>query len=278
MAASTATLGVRAERLTAAALVHAPAAAAALRHNTRDADGVPTGKKASPSFLAAKHAASVATAHPARRSTVTVAAGATATAVSPLEQLKQYERPEWAAFEMGHPDYAVYWESANGGGLPSGIVKSVVSTAPSCAVESLAPWPSAREALYAQIYIRSVSMFLAMIAMAARTLEFSFTDGQTWDGRYKIEFVLPSSLQGKPKQVLDEGLADEMASASACNDAIFPDLVPVLIKCPMPGGVGLAGGDRCDLDITVGCMDPTAVNYDPFAIVDDGKCDISPQK
>ena len=39
---------------------------------------------------------------------------------------------------------------------------------------------------------------------AALTLEFSFTDGQNWDGPYKLAMELPEKLKGLPQSYFDE--------------------------------------------------------------------------
>lgn len=31
-------------------------------------------------------------------------------------------------------------------------------------------------------------------------------------------------------------------------------------------------GDRCNLDLVLGCTDPSSASYDPLANVDDGSC------
>lgn len=36
--------------------------------------------------------------------------------------------------------------------------------------------------------------------------------------------------------------------------------------------VELMQGDRCNLDLVAGCMDPTSPSYNPLANVDDGSC------
>lgn len=33
-------------------------------------------------------------------------------------------------------------------------------------------------------------------------------------------------------------------------------------------------GDRCNLDLVPGCIDPSSSEYNPFANVDDGSCPI----
>lgn len=99
-----------------------------------------------------------------------------------------------------------------------------------------------------------------------------------------------------------------MSKEGACEKAIFPDTDIIVTRCAMIGNLSIEGvsvlivssvsvsllpfflkydkltfnftnetllqGDRCDLDLVSGCMDPSSHLYNPLANVDDGTCPI----
>ncbi|KAH9615135.1 hypothetical protein KSS87_001361 [Heliosperma pusillum] len=106
----------------------------------------------------------------------------------------------------------------------------------------------------------------------AMNLIFSFTNGTDWDGPYRLQFKLPRGLANKPITELNEGLAEELSREGACDQAIFPDTSIVVTRCAMIGNLTVEGGDRCNLDLVQGCIDPDSPMYNPLANVDDGSC------
>lgn len=57
----------------------------------------------------------------------------------------------------------------------------------------------------------------------ALNLIFSFTNGKEWDGPYRLQFQVPKAWQNKSISFFNEGLAEELRKAGACDRAIFPD-------------------------------------------------------
>lgn len=49
-----------------------------------------------------------------------------------------------------------------------------------------------------------VGGFLALVVCAARTLEFSFTDGTAWHGPLMLEFEVPAKLRNQPMSFFNE--------------------------------------------------------------------------
>lgn len=46
--------------------------------------------------------------------------------------------------------------------------------------------------------------FVALVACAAKTLEFSFTDGSAWHGPYILEFEVPAKFRNQPMSFFNE--------------------------------------------------------------------------
>ncbi|KAH7445058.1 hypothetical protein KP509_02G104100 [Ceratopteris richardii] len=110
------------------------------------------------------------------------------------------------------------------------------------------------------------------VPLHAMALLFTFTDGKNWDGPYKLKFEIPKGFQGKPLEFFSEGIAKELSEAGACENAIYPDAAYIEDRCLFPASLIHEGGNRCDLDIVLGCTNPDSPNYDPLANVDDGSC------
>nr|ABK95122.1 unknown [Populus trichocarpa] len=108
----------------------------------------------------------------------------------------------------------------------------------------------------------------------AVNLIFSFTNGVDWDGPYRLQFQVHNGWRNKPIEFFNEGLAEELSKEGACEKAIFPDTDIIVTRCAMIGNLSIEGGDRCDLDLVSGCMDPSSHLYNPLANVDDGTCPI----
>ncbi|KAK4838258.1 hypothetical protein QYF36_012331 [Acer negundo] len=108
----------------------------------------------------------------------------------------------------------------------------------------------------------------------AVNLIFSFTNGVDWDGPYRLQFQVPKGWRNKPIDFFNKGLAEELSNEGACDRVIFPDTDIVVDRCAMIGNLIVEGGDRCDLNLVPGCMDPNALEYNPLANVDDGSCPI----
>ncbi|KAJ6342754.1 hypothetical protein OIU78_010639 [Salix suchowensis] len=108
----------------------------------------------------------------------------------------------------------------------------------------------------------------------AVNLIFSFTNGVNWDGPYRLQFQVPNGWRNKPIEFFNEGLADELSKEGACEKAIFPDTDIIATRCAMIGNLSTEGGDRCDLDLVLGCMDTSSHLYNPLANVDDGSCPV----
>ncbi|KAL0415355.1 UNVERIFIED_CONTAM: hypothetical protein Slati_3367400 [Sesamum latifolium] len=145
----------------------------------------------------------------------------------------------------------------------------------------------------------------------AMSLIFSFTNGTEWDGPYRLQFQVPKAWRNRPIEFFTEGLAEELSKEGACEQAIFPDTNVVITRCAMIGNLTLEGvclmfslpfrsfqhlksqaicasferhggyeyllvstnaGDRCNLDLVLGCTDPSSPMFDPLATVDDGSC------
>ncbi|MCH80694.1 hypothetical protein A2U01_0001466, partial [Trifolium medium] len=87
----------------------------------------------------------------------------------------------------------------------------------------------------------------------------------------KLRFVV-SDMDFAPLNL--EGLAEELSQEGACERAIFPDSTTVIEKCAMIGNLSKEGGDRCELNLVPGCIDPTSPFYDPLTTFDDGSCPI----
>lgn len=201
--------------------------------------------------------------------------------------VKQYTLSSWADFEMGRS--TVYWDTTNGRPPTSGQLLTIYFNPSAsqltpnseygigfnggfnqpimCGGEPRVMTKKERGSLCEPLYAIKINM-----PLHAMTLEFSFTDGTNWDGPYKIIMEVPQKLKGLPQRFIDEGLAKELAHEGACESAIYPEAVFVQDRCAFPAGMIQLGGDRCELDIVLGCTDPESPFFDPLANVDDGSC------
>ncbi|KAG5523305.1 hypothetical protein RHGRI_035200 [Rhododendron griersonianum] len=177
---------------------------------------------------------------------------AAAVVTAPVEEeVREFTLPTWAEFEFGRAP--VYWKTMNG--LP----------------------PTSGERL--RIFYNPAAAKLVPneefgIGFNAVNLIFSFTNGNEWDGPYKMQFQVLKPWQNKPITFFNEGLAEELSKEGACDRAIFPDSSIVATRCALMGNLTIEGGDRCNLDFVPGCTDPSSSEYNPFANVDDGSCPI----
>lgn len=214
---------------------------------------------------------------------------AVAVATSPAEEIKEFTLPSWAMFELGKAP--VYWKTMNGLPPTSGerlrifYNPAATNVAPNeefgiafnggfnqpimCGGEPRAMQKKARGKADSPIY--SIQICIPKHAM---NLIFSFTNGVDWDGPYRLQFQIPKTWQNKPIEFFNEGLAEELSKEGACDRAIFPDASIIVTRCAMIGNLSLEGGDRCDLNLVLGCTDPNSPMYDPLANVDDGSCPI----
>ncbi|KAI4331207.1 hypothetical protein MLD38_029413 [Melastoma candidum] len=212
---------------------------------------------------------------------------AVAVPASPVEEIKEYSLPSWAMFELGRAP--VYWKTVNGLpptagerlklfynpaatqlkpneefgiGFNGGFNQPIM-----CGGEPRAMLRKDRGKADKPIYTIQIC-----IPKHAVNLIFSFTNGVDWDGPYRLQFQVPKNLRNKPIKFFNEGLAEELSKEGACERAIFPDTNVVITRCAMIGNLTVEGGDRCDLNLVPGCMDPNSSYYNPLANIDDGSC------
>ncbi|KAJ8452813.1 hypothetical protein Cgig2_014576 [Carnegiea gigantea] len=119
----------------------------------------------------------------------------------------------------------------------------------------------------------------------ALNLTFSFTNGKEWDGPCRLQFQVPKAWQNKPISFFNEGLAEKLSKAGACDRAIFPDPHVVIPRCAMIGNLTVEGvipspskplidriwGARF---LNIGNTDPSSPLFNPDANVDDGSCSL----
>ncbi|KAG2379757.1 uncharacterized protein HKW66_Vig0165360 [Vigna angularis] len=218
-----------------------------------------------------------------------ICAAAVATPTTTTEEIKEYKLPSWAQFEIGRAP--VYWKTMNGLPPTSGeklkllYNPAAAQLVPSeefgiafnggfnqpimCGGEPRAMLRKNRGKADAPIYTIQIC-----IPKHALNLIFSFTNGVDWDGPYRLQFEVPKALKNKPIEFFNRGLADELSKEGACEQAIFPDTNVVISRCAMIGNLSKEGGDRCDLNLVLGCTDPSSHLYNPLANVDDGTCPI----
>lgn len=215
---------------------------------------------------------------------------AAAVVTAPVEEeVKEFSLPTWAEFEFGRAP--VYWKTTNGLPPMSGerlrifYNPAAAKLAPNeefgiafnggfnqpimCGGEPRAMLQKSRGKADPPIYSIQIC-----IPKHALNLIFSFTNGEDWDGPYKVQFQVPRPWKNKPITFFNEGLAEELSKEGACDQAIFPDSSIVVTRCAMIGNLTVEGGDRCNLNLVPGCTDPTSSEYDPFANVDDGSCPV----
>ncbi|KAI5080731.1 hypothetical protein GOP47_0003914 [Adiantum capillus-veneris] len=209
---------------------------------------------------------------------------ATATVTSEKET---YTLPQWSDFEMGFQP--VFWETKSGEAPTSGEEVTIFFNPTASKLVPNMDYGIAFNGGFNQpimcggeprIMTRrdrgpACAPFFSIkinVPVHALTLEFSFTDGKVWDGPYKLKFEIPKRLKNQPLEFFNKGLAEELSKDGACDSAIYPDAAFIESRCLFPASLIHEGGDRCDLDIFPGCMDPDSPNYDPLATIDDGSC------
>ncbi|CAI0391880.1 unnamed protein product [Linum tenue] len=158
-------------------------------------------------------------------------------------------------FEMGRAP--VYWKTMNGLPPSSGEMLKLFYN------------PAAKKLTPSEEFGIAFNVLTAAV-----NLIFSFTNGVDWDGPYRLQFQVPKAWRNKQIEFFNEGLAQELSQEGACERAIFPDTEVVSTRCAMIGNLSIEGGDRCNLDLVEGCMDPSSHLYNPLANVDDGTCPI----
>ncbi|KAK0597153.1 hypothetical protein LWI29_022283 [Acer saccharum] len=189
---------------------------------------------------------------PKKKKVVKISGKVTAAATvvtSSTEEIQEFVRPSWAMFELGRAP--VYWKTMNG--LPPMSVKKL------------------------KVFYNPTANKL----VPNEEFGFGFNGG----------FNQPFMCGGEPRAMLKKivarmmrrfiqsryaylsmGLAEELSKEGACDRVIFPDTDIVVDRCAMIGNLIVEGGDRCDLNLVPGCMDPNALEYNPLANVDDGSC------
>eukprot|EP00899_Mesostigma_viride_P019259 jgi/Mesvir1/27334/Mv07151-RA.1 len=199
----------------------------------------------------------------------------------------KYKNPTWSSFEMG--DSPVFWESVDGRRPTAGSQAIVYYHATAldpgpykaiffnggfngpimCSKDPVRMAVKERGSSCNDIYSIRIN-----IPKHALWLDFSFTDGDSWDGRYRLEFEPYTEFKGRDRDFFIRGLREELSKEGACEEAIFPDIVLTADRCAMPSMTWAEAGKSCKLDIISGCMNPESPNYNPLAVVDDGSCDL----
>ncbi|XP_022154585.1 uncharacterized protein LOC111021812 [Momordica charantia] len=214
---------------------------------------------------------------------------AVAVEASPTEEMKEIKLPSWALFELGKSP--VYWKTVNGLPPASGeklklfYNPAATNLVPNedfgiafnggfnqpimCGGEPRAMLRKDRGKADRPIYTIQIC-----VPKHAVNLIFSFTNGVDWDGPYRLQFQVPKPWQNKPIDFFNQGLAEELSKDGACDRAIFPDTNIVITRCAMIGNLTVEGGDRCELNLVLGCTDPSSHLFNPLANVDDGSCPI----
>ncbi|XP_043702317.1 protein POST-ILLUMINATION CHLOROPHYLL FLUORESCENCE INCREASE, chloroplastic [Telopea speciosissima] len=214
---------------------------------------------------------------------------AAAVATPAVEEIKEYSLSTWAEFDLG--SVPVFWKTMNGLPPTSGerltlfYNPSANKLTPNeefgiafnggfnqpimCSGEPRMMLRKNRGKADPPIYSLKIC-----VPKHAMNLIFSFTNGTTWDGPYKLQFQVPKAWRNKQIDFFNEGLAEELGTDGACDRAIFPDSNIVVTRCAMIGNLTLEGGDRCNLDLVPGCTDPSSPFFNPLANVDDGSCPI----
>ncbi|PSR96028.1 Ribulose bisphosphate carboxylase/oxygenase [Actinidia chinensis var. chinensis] len=218
-----------------------------------------------------------------------ITAAAATVVTNPAEEVREFLLPTWAEFDIGRAP--VYWKTMNGLPPTSGerlrifYNPAVNNLVPNeeygiafnggfnqpimCGGEPRAMLKKTRGKADLPLYSIQIC-----IPKHALNLIFSFTNGVEWDGPYRLQFQVPRPWQNKPISFFNEGLVEELSKEGACEKAIFPDTNIVVTRCAMIGNLTVEGGDRCNLDLVLGCTDPSSPYYDPLANVDDGSCPI----
>ncbi|KAJ0579474.1 hypothetical protein HanHA300_Chr04g0118341 [Helianthus annuus] len=208
-------------------------------------------------------------------------------AAPPAEEVKEFLLPSWADFDIGKAP--VYWKTMNGLPPSSGerlklfYNPAATKLAPNeeygiafnggfnqpimCGGEPRAMLRKDRGKADPPIYTIQIC-----IPKHAVNLIFSFTNGTDWDGPYRLQFQVPKAWRNRDLDFFNRGLTEELSREGACEKAIFPDTSIVIDRCQIMGNLTLEGGDRCELDLVSGCLDPESPEYNPLANVDDGSC------
>lgn len=221
-----------------------------------------------------------------------VATSAVATVPTPTSTI-DYTLPSWTEFECGLKP--VFWDTADGLAPASG--KTVTVYFNPSATDLIpnpeygvgfnggfnSPFMCAGEPRVMSRKERGPSchpFFTIRINMPmhAKYLEFSFTDGDLWNGPYILDLTTPISFEGKPDAFFNEGLKTELELDGACDGAIYPDAAYVPTRCILPYGTSFSTGQSCELDLVPGCTDPESPSFDPLATHDDGSCPMEPEQ
>ncbi|CAM6116649.1 unnamed protein product [Calypogeia fissa] len=201
--------------------------------------------------------------------------------------LERFSLPTWAEFEMGHS--TVYWETATGQAPRGGSSLTIYFNPFATELEARTEYgigfnggfnqpimcggePRIMTSKQRGIACTSFYSIKINVPLHALTLEFSFTDGTSWDGPYKIEFVVPDKWKKMPIIFFNEGLAETLSAAGACESAIYPEQTFIQDRCSFPANLTIEGGNRCELEWVLGCTDPENPFYNPLANVEDGSC------
>lgn len=208
-------------------------------------------------------------------------------ATPPAEEIKDFVLPSWAAFDIGRAP--VYWKTMNGLPPSSGeklklfYNPAATNLSPNedfgiafnggfnqpimCGGEPRAMLRKDRGKADPPIYTIQIC-----VPKHAVNLIFSFTNGEDWDGPYRLQFQVPKAWRNREMDFFNQGLTEELSKEGACEKAIYPDTSIVIDRCQLFGNLTLEGGDRCELDLVTGCTDPGSPEYNPLANVDDGSC------
>ncbi|CAJ1951295.1 unnamed protein product [Sphenostylis stenocarpa] len=214
---------------------------------------------------------------------------AVTTTTTTTEEIQEYKLTSWAQFEIGRAP--VHWKTMNGFPPTSGEkLKLLYNPAATQLVpneefgiafnggfnQPIMCGGEPRAMLRRNRGKADGPLFTIQICIPKHALNliFSFTNGVDWDGPYRLQFEVPKALKNKPIEFFNKGLADELGQEGACEQAIFPDTKKVITRCAMIGNLSKEGGDRCDLNLVLGCTDPSSHLYNPLANVDDGTCPI----
>ncbi|KAJ6309045.1 hypothetical protein OIU76_018607 [Salix suchowensis] len=243
-----------------------------------------------------------------------IAAAAAAVTTTSLEEVKEYARPTWSMFELGTApvfwktmnglppssgeNLKLFYNPAanklapneefgiafNGGfnqpimcgGEPRAMLRKVRGKAdpPFYTIQICVPKHGMAAIIFTILLLYGTFNYSSHVFFAAVNLIFSFTNGVNWDGPYRLQFQVPNGWRNKPIEFFNEGLAEELSKEGACEKAIFPDTDIIAKRCAMIGNLSTEGGDRCDLDLVLGCMDTSSHLYNPLANVDDGSCPV----
>ncbi|KAG9455786.1 hypothetical protein H6P81_000294 [Aristolochia fimbriata] len=225
---------------------------------------------------------------PTKRQTVRRTGEVRAVATTGAVEVKEYALPKWTEFELGLAP--VYWKTNNGLPPSSGgnvtlfynpsnklVPNEEFGVAFNGGFNQPIMCGSEPRVMTKKVRGKADPPYFTIrlcVPKHAVNMIFSFTNGVDWDGPYKLQFQVPKNWRNKPIDFFNEGLAAELSRDGACEQAIFPDSNIAITRCAMIGNLSLEGGDRCNLDLVVGCTDPSSPLFNPLANVDDGTCPI----